>query len=226
MTKEKSLEKFNPNKKFSVKGSKYHFLYWDLDGKRPPPKIIIWYLNISILIAISIWFIPESINYYAITHIFIDFMQTLVPKIAQFKELAGEGHVAKTMPFYVSLIWFWIFATFLPLIYVQSKFMSKKVLLGDFEYYYKEIFSNNAGDFLSYKRFILMVVIIAFTSWGLWIMPPSTGDTYFKFMNHIPTTALQHFIVLTIFYGLVSVFILLKARIILYIYKHKQEKKI
>jgi hypothetical protein len=96
-------EKFNPNKTFT---NKYHTLYWDLDGKRPPPKFIIWYLNISVLISASIWFIPESVNYYHITHIFIDFMQELVPKIERFKEYAGDGIIAKTMPFYVSLVYF------------------------------------------------------------------------------------------------------------------------
>jgi hypothetical protein len=221
MTKEKSLEKFNPNKKFSVKGSKYHPFYIDLDGKRPPPKIIIWYLNISILIAISIWFIPESINYYSITHIFIDFMQTLVPKIAQFKELAGEGHVAKTMPFYVSLIWFWIFTTFLPLIYVQSKFMSKKVLLGDFEYYCNKICKKR----ITVKLIFMMPIFFVLFPLLTWWLPPDIGDIFFEktYKNPIGIT-ITHGSVMIVFYLVFTIMVGFKSRIILTIFKCKKEK--
>ena len=219
MKKDKLKEKFNPNKTFK---NKYHVLYWDLDGKRPPPKSIIWYLNISILISISIWFIPESINQYAITHYFIDFMQTLVPKIAQFKELAYEGHISKTMPFYVSLIWFWILATFLPLLYVQNKFISKKVLLSDFEYYDNKFFRRG----VPLKILILIIFFTILFPYLIWIASPgntfgfSFRSTYQNFIG----VAIWHGLHATMYYFISSIIIAIKSKIILRIFKHNKEK--
>jgi hypothetical protein len=215
--KKQVKEKFNFNKRVIPK-IKYHPFYIDLDGKRPPPKFIIWYLNMSILISISVWFIPESINQYAITHYFIDFMQVLVPKIADFKDLAYEGHVVKTVPFYVSLVWFWIIITFLPLVYVQGKFMSKEILLGGFEYYHDKFCKYK----LKIKEFIYLFIISIVFPYLVWQLSPNINEIesyrfdalYRSFLGII----ILHLSIIVIYFLASSIIVGVRSRIILIIF--------
>jgi hypothetical protein len=230
--KKQVKEKFNFNKRVIPK-IKYHPFYIDLDGKRPPPKSIIWYLNVSILLSISVWFMSDSIVNYQIVDNFITFVETeLAPKITGLKELVSQGYIAPKVVFHTAVISFWIAITFLPLVYIEARFMSKKVLLSDYKYYRERVFNappsgNPKRKYTINKEIVLAIIFFAplFVSGAFYMVVDDPNSKHFYFMSKSPLIAFYYFGIILVNFLVATLVVNIKSRIILMRYNKTKGDK-
>ena len=201
----------------------FHNLHGFVDGRRKPPVFITWYFILSILISMSVWFMPDSVVNYQIAHDFINFVEReFAPKITGLKALALQGYIAPKIVFYNAIVSFWLVITFLPLILVEASFMSKKVLLSDYAYYREKVFSvppagNPKKKYTINKEIVLAVILFTplFIWGGLYAVVDDPSSRHFHFMSKSPLIAFYCFSIISGNLFIAALIVNIKSRIIL-----------